>query len=68
MNPIEGQAGDLGGVSDGRVIRLCDHAALDDAGPRLVRFKFERYDDAPAPVQEKVIAENKARLEALNKE
>ena len=30
--------------------------------------KFERYDEAPVPVQEKVIAENKARLEALNKE
>ena len=30
--------------------------------------KFERYDEAPAPVQEKVIAENKARMEALNKD
>ena len=30
--------------------------------------KFERYDEAPAQVQEKVIAENKARMEALNKE
>ena len=30
--------------------------------------QFERYDEAPVPVQEKVIAANKARLEALNKE
>ena len=30
--------------------------------------QFERYDEAPIPVQEKVIAANKARLEALNKE
>ena len=30
--------------------------------------KFERYDEAPAPVQEKVIAENKARMAALNKD
>ena len=30
--------------------------------------QFERYDEAPVPVQEKVIAENKARMEALNKE
>ena len=28
--------------------------------------KFERYDEAPPMVQEKVIAENKARLEALD--
>ena len=27
--------------------------------------EFIRYDEAPVPVQEKVIAENKARLEAL---
>ena len=27
--------------------------------------EFIRYDEAPAPVQEKVIADNKARLEAL---
>ena len=30
--------------------------------------QFERYDEAQVPVQEKVIAENKARMEALNKE
>ena len=30
--------------------------------------KFERYDEAPDPVQEKVIADNKARMEALNKD
>lgn len=30
--------------------------------------QFDRYDEAPVPVQEKVIAENKARMEALNKE
>ena len=30
--------------------------------------QFERYDEAPVPVQEKVIAANKARLEALNKD
>ncbi len=29
---------------------------------------FERYDEAPPMVQEKVIADNKARLEALNKD
>ena len=30
--------------------------------------KFERYDEAPMQVQEKVIADNKARLEAINKD
>lgn len=30
--------------------------------------QFERYDEAPVPVQKNVIAENKARMEALNKE
>ena len=28
--------------------------------------KFERYDEAPPMVQDKVIAENKARLESLD--
>ena len=34
----------------------------------MQQFVQQRYDEAPIQVQEKVIAENKARMEALNKE
>ena len=69
MNPIDG--------GKQEIIAECPMAELGDYAIKLRSMtqgrgsfvsKFERYDEAPAPVQEKVIAENKARMEALNKD
>ncbi|MFR0923905.1 MAG: hypothetical protein ACLSGI_04205 [Butyricicoccaceae bacterium] len=59
------------------IVAECPMAELGDYAIKLRSMtqgrgsfvsQFERYDEAPVPVQEKVIAANKARLEALNKE
>ena len=69
MNPLDG--------GKQEIIAECPMAELGDYAIKLRSMtqgrgsfvsKFERYDEAPAPVQEKVIAENKVRLEALNKD
>ena len=70
-----GTAGDDGGKQE--IVAECPMAELGDYAIKLRSItqgrgsfvsQFERYDEAPGPVQEKVIAANKARLEALNKE
>ena len=69
MNPLDG--------GKQEIVAECPMAELGDYAIKLRSMtqgrgsfvsKFERYDEAPAPVQEKVIAENKARMEALNKD
>ena len=69
MNPLDG--------GKQEIVAECPMAELGDYAIKLRSMtqgrgsfvsQFERYDEAPAPVQEKVIAANKARLEALNKE
>ena len=69
MNPLDG--------GKQEIVAECPMAELGDYAIKLRSMtqgrgsfvsKFERYDEAPAPVQEKVIADNKARMEALNKD
>ena len=69
MNPLDG--------GKQEIVAECPMAELGDYAIKLRSMtqgrgsfvsQFERYDEAPVPVQEKVIAANKARLEALNKE
>ena len=69
MNPLDG--------GKQEIVAECPMAELGDYAIKLRSMtqgrgsfvsQFERYDEAPVPVQEKVIAENKARMEALNKE
>ena len=69
MNPLDG--------GKQEIVAECPMAELGDYAIKLRSMtqgrgsfvsKFERYDEAPAPVQEKVIAENKALMEALNKD
>ena len=69
MNPLDG--------GKQEIVAECPMAELGDYAIKLRSMtqgrgsfvsQYERYDEAPVPVQEKVIAANKARLEALNKE
>ena len=66
MNPVEGGQEILAEVP---MAELSDYAITLRSmtqGRGSFESEFIRYDEAPAPVQEKVIAENKARMEALN--
>ena len=69
MNPIDGGKQEI--LAECPMAELSDYAITLRSmtqGRGSFVSAFERYDEAPVPVQEKVIAENKARLEALNKE
>ncbi len=69
MNPIDGGWQEI--LAEAPMAELSDYAITLRSmtqGRGSFVSAFERYDEAPAPVQEKVIAANKARLEALNKE
>ena len=67
MNPVEGGKQEI--LAEAPMAELTDYAITLRSmtqGRGSFVSQFERYDEAPVPVQEKVIAENKARLEALN--
>ena len=69
MNPVEGGKQEI--IAECPMAELADYAITLRSmtqGRGSFVSNFERYDEAPVQVQEKVIAENKARLEALNKE
>ena len=69
MNPVEGGQQEI--LAEAPMAELTDYAITLRSmtqGRGSFVSNFERYDEAPVQVQEKVIAENKARLEALNKE
>jgi len=67
MNPVEGGRQEI--IAEAPMAELSDYAITLRSmtqGRGSFVSKFERYDEAPLPVQEKVIAENKARLEAMD--
>lgn len=67
MNPLDGGYQEI--VAEAPMAELVDYAiALRSMtqGRGSFTTTFERYDDAPVPVQEKVIADNKARLESMD--
>ncbi len=67
MNPVGGGRQEI--LAETPMAELSDYAITLRSmtqGRGSFISKFERYDEAPAPVQEKVIADNKARMEALN--
>lgn len=69
MNPIEDGQQEI--LAETPMAELSDYAITLRSmtqGRGTFVSRFERYDEAPAPVQEKVIAENKARMEAMDKE
>ena len=69
MNPVEGGKQEI--LAECPMAELADYAITLRSmtqGRGSFVSQFERYDEAPIQVQEKVIAENKARMEALNKE
>ena len=69
MNPIDGGKQEI--LAECPMAELADYAITLRSmtqGRGSFVSQFERYDEAPVPVQEKVIAESKARMEALNKE
>lgn len=66
MNPVEGGQQEI--LAEAPMAELSDYAITLRSmtqGRGAFESEFIRYDEAPAPVQERVIAENKARLEAL---
>ena len=66
MNPVEGGQQEI--LAEAPMAELTDYAITLRSmtqGRGSFESEFIRYDEAPAPVQEKVIAENKARMEAL---
>ena len=69
MNPVEGGCQEI--LAEVPMAETSDYAITLRSmtqGRGAFESEFERYDEAPPMVQEKVIAENKARLEALNKD
>ncbi|MBS7223851.1 MAG: elongation factor G [Clostridiaceae bacterium] len=69
MNPVEGGQQEI--LAEVPMAETTDYAITLRSmtqGRGSFESAFERYDDAPPMVQEKVIAENKARMEALNKD
>lgn len=67
MNPVDGGLQEI--LAETPMAELADYAITLRSmtqGRGSFESEFIRYDEAPAPVQEKVIAENKARLEALS--
>ena len=66
MNPAEDGQQEI--LAEAPMAELTDYAITLRSmthGRGTFESDFVRYDEAPIPVQEKVIAENKARLEAL---
>ena len=66
MNPVDGGKQEI--LAEAPMAELSDYAITLRSmtqGRGSFESEFIRYDEAPAPVQEKVIADNKARLEAL---
>jgi len=66
MNPVGNGRQEI--LAEAPMAELADYAITLRSmtqGRGSFMSKFERYDEAPAPVQEKVIADNKARMEAL---
>ena len=66
MNQVEGGLQEI--LAETPMAELADYAITLRSmtqGRGSFESEFIRYDEAPAPVQEKVIAENKVRLEAL---
>lgn len=69
MNPVDGGCQEI--LAEVPMAETSDYAITLRSmtqGRGAFESEFERYDEAPPMVQEKVIAENKARLEALNKD
>lgn len=69
MNPIEDGKQEI--LAEVPMAEASDYAITLRSmtqGRGSFESKFERYDEAPEAVQNKVIADNKARLEALNKD
>lgn len=69
MNPVEGGQQEI--LAEVPMAETTDYAITLRSmtqGRGSFESTFERYDEAPPMVQEKVIADNKARLEALNKD
>lgn len=69
MNPVDGGKQEI--LAECPMAELSDYAITLRSmtqGRGVFASKFERYDEAPMQVQEKVIADNKARLEAINKD
>lgn len=69
MDPVEGGWQEI--HAEAPMEELSDYAVTLRSmtqGRGAFTYQFERYDECPVPVQERVIADNKARLEALGKE
>ena len=69
MNPVEGGLQEI--LAEVPMAETTDYAITLRSmtqGRGSFESNFERYDEAPPMVQEKVIADNKARMEALDKD